>query len=105
MKGVLLLALLAFAGCGSPPDRPVAELYPKFCARCHGADGRGDPRQLPLYPKVDLTQGKWKGPADRMALYRQIADGYGPMPGFQHRMSQQEIERLVEYTLKLSQKP
>jgi mono/diheme cytochrome c family protein len=103
--GPLLLAgfglLAALAGCEPEADRTAAELYPKYCAKCHGGDGRGAPQQVKLYPKADLTTSELRGLAGRRAIYRRIAEGYGPMPGFEHKMSQPEIERLVELSVKL----
>ncbi|HXO22885.1 MAG TPA: cytochrome c [Thermoanaerobaculia bacterium] len=98
-----LLGLGLLAGCGEPDDRTAEELYPKYCARCHGKDGKGDPRNVNLYPNLDLTHSKLTGKGSRGILYRRIAQGYGPMPGFSHRLSTEEMERLVDYSLKLNQ--
>ena len=98
---MLSVALLA-AGCDGPGDRSAAELYTKYCARCHGADGRGVPRQLARYPKADLTRSQARGDAARGFYQRRIAEGYGPMPAFSRRLSPQEIERLVDYGLALA---
>jgi mono/diheme cytochrome c family protein len=93
---------LCFVACDGPGNRTTAELYPKYCARCHGEDGRGVPKQLARYPKADLTRSTARGGAAREFIYRRIAEGYGPMPAFARRLSRQEIERLVDYTLKLA---
>jgi mono/diheme cytochrome c family protein len=93
---VVLAALLA--ACG-PRDRSAAALYRDYCARCHGADGRGDPRSLGLYPKLDLTTSPLVQHRARAAIYNRIAEGYGPMPGFAHRLEPAEITALVDYTL------
>jgi mono/diheme cytochrome c family protein len=89
------------AACGPPQDRTAKELYPEYCARCHGADGKGDPRNVNLYPALNLTQSKLVGRDARFMIYRRIAQGYGPMPGFAHRLSPVEIGRLTDYTTKL----
>jgi mono/diheme cytochrome c family protein len=97
----LLVPLLAVGGCTPQRDRTAAELYPKACARCHGDDGKGAPQQVKLYPKADLTASELRGLAGRRAIYRRIAEGYGPMPGFEHKLTQAEIESLVEFSVKL----
>jgi mono/diheme cytochrome c family protein len=96
------LALPALLACGPHEDKTAAELYPKYCARCHGAAGKGDPRQVDLYPNLDLTRSKLTGNGAHFVIYRRIATGYGPMPGFVHRLSQVEIERLTDYTMSLN---
>jgi mono/diheme cytochrome c family protein len=40
---------------------------------------------------------------DRAALRRRIADGYGPMPAFKRRLSPAEIERMIDFTLRLQE--
>jgi cytochrome c5 len=99
MVAAAVLAVSA-AACG-PGDRTAEEIYPKVCARCHGADGKGAPQQVRLYPKADLTISELRGIPGRRAIYRRIAEGYGPMPGYAHKLSQAEIERLVDYCVKL----
>jgi mono/diheme cytochrome c family protein len=42
---------------------------------------------------------------DRAAIRKRIAEGTGPMPAFKRRLDPQEVERLVDYTIKLSHSP
>jgi len=99
-----LLALsTALAACGPPTgNRPPEELYPQYCAKCHGADGKGDPRQVNLYPNLNLTTSKLTGRGAHLAVYTRIAQGYGPMPGFSHRLSADEMNHLADYSMKLN---
>jgi mono/diheme cytochrome c family protein len=101
LAGLLGSGLLA--ACG-PPDssRSPEELYPKYCARCHGADGKGDPRQVGLDPNLNLTTSKLVGKGAHLAIYNRIAQGYGPMPAFGHRLSPEEMNHLADYCLKLN---
>jgi mono/diheme cytochrome c family protein len=100
---LLALALLG-AGCDRPGNRSAEELWAKYCARCHGADGRGVPRQLARYPNADLTRSRARGGEARAFFRRRIAEGYGPMPGFSQRLSPPELERLVDTSLRLAKK-
>jgi cytochrome c5 len=102
LAALVTLAVMAVgaAACESG-DRSAEELYPKVCARCHGADGKGAPQQVRLYPKANLTVSELRGIPGRRAIYRRIAEGYGPMPGYSHKLSQAEIESLVDYCVKL----
>jgi len=90
------------AACDGPGDRSAEALWPKYCVRCHGEDGRGVAKQLARYPNADLTRSRARGGGARAFFERRIAQGYGPMPGFSRRLSRQELERLVNLSLKLA---
>jgi mono/diheme cytochrome c family protein len=103
LGALALLPLLSLLwACGAKEDRTAEQLYPEYCARCHGADGKGDPRNVNLYPNLDLTRSRLIGKGAHLLIYRRIAQGYGPMPGFAHRLSAAEIGRLADYSMKLN---
>ncbi|HEX4961709.1 MAG TPA: cytochrome c [Thermoanaerobaculia bacterium] len=101
-----LLAALAglLAGCVRK-NLTTPELYDEYCTRCHGDHGQGDRRSLTLYPHANLLASPMALRGDRAAVRQRIAEGYGPMPAFKRRLEPQEIERLADYTLKLSRPP
>jgi mono/diheme cytochrome c family protein len=100
---LLGLALGAALACGPPSGhRPPEELYPKYCAKCHGADGTGNPRQVGLDPNLDLTHSKLVGRGAHLAIFNRISQGYGPMPAFAHRLSLDEMNHLADYSMKLN---
>lgn len=92
------------AGCARK-NLTTPELYEAYCTRCHGDRGEGDPRSLTLYPHANLLVSPMTLRGDRAAIRERIAEGYGPMPGFKRRLTPQEVERLVDYTLQLSRTP
>lgn len=99
--GVIALAL-AVAGCGAPNSgKSGAELYAEHCTRCHGADGRGDPRALGLSPNSDLTRSNLVRRRARGPIYLRITQGYGSMPGFAHKLERGDVDLLVDYVLEL----
>ena len=102
---LLLAALPLLAGCAKKPETPP-EIYAAYCARCHGpaGEGRGDARTLKLYPNLDLLASPMVRRGDRALVRDRIAKGDGPMPGFSRRLSPQEIESLVDFTLALPNK-
>lgn len=104
-RGALLLlaALPLFAGCAKKPETPP-ELYAAYCARCHGKEGEGDARSAKLHPNLDLVASPMARRGDRGLIRDRIAKGKGPMPGFARRLSPQEIESLVDFTLDLQRK-
>ncbi len=102
---LLLIPPAAILG-GCAGDAPGgAEIYSAQCARCHGADGKGDPRSVGLYPRLDLTTSRLvrAGSTARGAIYLRIADGYDAMPGFSAKLDTAAIETLIDYVLRLPQ--
>jgi len=94
----MLVPLLA--GCG-PEDRSAPAIYKKYCARCHGAEGQGPRRPNKLYPYLSLLASPMVRKGDRSAVRQQVVEGEGPMPSFRRRLTPEEVEQLVEFTLKL----
>lgn len=92
----LLLALLA---CGPHEPLTPPQAYGRYCARCHGDDGRGDPKTVRLNPKVDLVRSEMVHEGDLMRVRESIDQGRGAMPAFRRKLSAQEIEGLTAYTV------
>lgn len=86
----------------APGDRGPEALYARYCARCHGDDGRGDAEKNLLNPGLDLTASDWAADGARTEIHERIADGHGSMPGFAKRLSEDELEGLVELVLGMS---
>jgi mono/diheme cytochrome c family protein len=100
---LLLAAVSWLAGCARE-NLTAPELYETYCARCHGDRGQGEPKSLTLYPHADLLASPMVRRGDRAAIRRRIAEGYGPMPGFQRRLTPREVEGLVDFTLQLKER-
>lgn len=96
----LALLLGLFTACGPPTSgKSAGALWTEQCARCHGEDGRGDPRQLALAPTLDLTRSVMVKRRARGLIYQRIQQGYGAMPGFAHRLEQGDVELLIGFVL------
>ncbi len=97
-----LLALLA-AGCGAETSAaPVEALWSEHCAGCHAGDGSGVSARRGLEPRLDLRQSAMLGPQGSPGLvFQRIAYGYNTMPGFAHKLSRGDIERLAKFTAEL----
>jgi len=95
------LALPLLAGCAGAGDRSAPALYEHQCARCHGDRGQGPKKPVKLYPYLDLLASPMVRRGDRAAVRQRIRDGYGSMPAFSRRLSPEEVERVVDFTLQL----
>jgi mono/diheme cytochrome c family protein len=97
-----LAIALGVGGCGAPTSgKSAAELYGEHCTRCHGADGRGDPRALTLSPNSDLTRSVLIRKRARGPIFLRITQGYAAMPGFAHKLERGDVDLLVDYVLQL----
>mgnify|MGYP003542376728 CR=1 FL=1 len=72
------------------------------CMACHGPSGEGNPAQIGLDPKVDLTASAMVAGRARGLIYQRISYGYGAMPGFEHKLERGDVELLVDYVLRLA---
>jgi mono/diheme cytochrome c family protein len=109
----LAVALAAFvlgavAGCTSPGDDPglpvavdPALIYAQMCARCHGADGRGDPQIKQQLPVRDFSDPSFQARASNDEIARIIMTGKGQMPSFGGMLSQPKIQSLSGYVHRL----
>jgi cytochrome c oxidase cbb3-type subunit 3 len=112
-RGAAAVALLAGAlatllgGCDKIfPHRSQGEqLYVDNCADCHGIDGRGNTAREMGQAYADLTDDVWKFGGDDSSIANAIREGsFGLMPGFQQKLSDQQIQTLVAYLRILHQR-
>ncbi len=76
-------------------------LYVNNCARCHGADGKGDTELGRLYEARDLTSKKVQK-MSRKRMNRLIKNGVGSMPSFGKKLNDKDINALINYVYSLN---
>jgi mono/diheme cytochrome c family protein len=89
---------------------PGGDLFRNNCARCHGADGRGDTPLGNTYKAPDFTDPEWwqkhSNITTSASLISIVSRGKGGMPAFGKKLSRTEIRRLVGYVRRFkNQKP
>jgi mono/diheme cytochrome c family protein len=73
-------------------------LFAEKCARCHGADGRGETATGDMLGVPDFTdENWWKGDRTDARLITSVAGGRGEMPPFGRKLTRREIAALVAY--------
>ena len=75
--------------------RSAASLYPKYCASCHGKDGRSKTFKAKFNHARNLTDSDWQGAVSNERIFNSISNGRGKMPAFNKKLSEAEIETLV----------
>ena len=73
-------------------------LFNEKCARCHGADGRGETVVGEMLSVPDFTdEDWWKKEARDERFIESITEGKNEMPAFGKKLSRSEIKSLVAY--------
>lgn len=73
-------------------------LFNEKCARCHGADGRGETVVGRMLSVPDFTNEQWwKKEARDARFIESITEGKNEMPAFGKKLSRSEIRSLAAY--------
>lgn len=86
----------------------VEDLYRTNCARCHGADGRGDTPLGTMYKAPDLTSRDWWQENPKLTSTRSmvsiVTHGKAGMPAFGKKLKRSEIDLLAGYMRRFKEK-
>ena len=99
MRTLMVMAVLALGAAGVRAD-DVAALYKSKCAACHGADGKGD---TPAGKKLG-TKDFHSPDVAKMSdteLFDITKKGKDKMPGYDKKITDDEIKELVKYVRSL----
>jgi mono/diheme cytochrome c family protein len=106
-KTALFTAGLAFlAGAAIGTAAPAAENWENHCAKCHGADGKGQTKPGKKLQLKDYTDAKVQAEMKDDEMLKVIAEGVfdkagkEKMKAFKDELSADEIKDLVAFTRK-----
>ena len=88
----LLLFLAPLLASAKPPLLPGQVLFQKNCVRCHGADGRKGASGA-----HDLT----KSNLNAFGRTYLVTNGLGKMPAFGKKLTPEQVQQVVAYSLTL----
>jgi mono/diheme cytochrome c family protein len=77
----------------------TAKVYAEKCAMCHGEDGKGIQKGSP-----DFTNAEWQKKETDAEFTEVIKAGKKPMPGFEGKLSDDQIKSLVQYVRAFAKK-
>ena len=69
------------------------------CAMCHGPDGKGKMKGAP-----DFTDSTWQKKQTDVEMIATIKNGHKPMPPYEGKLSDEQINALVAYIRALAKK-
>lgn len=104
MKHIFAGALIA-AGAAIALAAPVAENWENHCAKCHGADGKGQTKAGRKLNVKDYTDAKVQAGMKDENMIKATADGVFEkgkerMKAYKEELSAAEIKELVAYIRK-----
>jgi mono/diheme cytochrome c family protein len=84
-----------------PKRFDAATLYKKNCASCHGKNGQAKTFRGKLLNAQNLTDSAWQAEVSDEHIFNVITNGHKKMPSFGKKLSEEEINSLVDYVRKL----
>jgi mono/diheme cytochrome c family protein len=99
----LLLALAVMAPRMRGDTAKGAEVYKAKCAACHGADGKGETTIGKTLKVKDLALPEIQNQHDS-ELKTLLENGKGKMPAYKGKLTNEQIESLVQYIRVLKKK-
>ena len=107
VASLILVCLSSFAlhvAAGLEPQRPVAQVYRRYCVSCHGSDGRAQTSKGKFNHARDLSDPTWQAEVSDERIFNSIMNGRnerGNMPSFANKLNEKEIDSLVDFVRRL----
>ena len=92
----LLIIVLGLAAQNVQKADPGRQVFEARCASCHGADGKGDTPAGKKMNVKDLASGDVQKQSDA-DLTAAIEKGKKPMPGYEGKLTKDQIDGLVKW--------
>jgi mono/diheme cytochrome c family protein len=84
--------------------KEAKKLFKLRCAKCHGTDGAGDSPYGKIVGATNLRDPKWQEKVDDDRLMNSIKHGRGQMPGFNKKLTDDQIDSLALFVRTLRSK-
>lgn len=99
----LMFALAVVAPVMRADAAKGGEVYKAKCAACHGADGKGETAAGKSLKLKDLSSSEIQKQHDS-ELKTLLETGKGKMPAYKGKLTNEQIENLVQYIRVLNKK-
>src|SRR5262245_51494829 len=103
MTRTRLLGTLVFgaiAGLGvtlyAQETKHPSETFEKYCAKCHGTDGKAQTNRGKQLKAQDFTDADFQEDQSDADLIKAVTEGKDDMPPFGKKLTKEEIENLVK---------
>ena len=100
LGAVVFGALTAFGVALFAQNTHPSEDYLKYCAKCHGEDGKAQTQRGKSLDAQDLTDAEFQSSESDAALIEAVTDGKDDMPPFGKKLTKEQIESLVKFDVR-----
>jgi cytochrome c6 len=97
----MTIAITVHGGAPAAGGGDARTVYNSKCASCHGRDGRATSARAKREHARDMTTGDWQDSVSDERIYNSISNGKGKMPAFKKKLSDAQIDELVNYVRRL----
>jgi len=73
-----------------------SELFKKYCAKCHGDDGKAQTMKGKNLKARNFTDAEWQADETDAELIQSVTEGKDEMPPFGKKLTPEQIESLVK---------
>jgi mono/diheme cytochrome c family protein len=77
-----------------------SEDYMKYCAKCHGPDGKAQTQRGKSLDAQDFTDTEFQTSESDAELIEAVTDGKDDMPPFGKKLTKEQIETLVKFDVR-----
>ena len=102
MKRTQLLGAIAFGAITAfgvtlyATEPHPSELFKKYCAKCHGDDGKSDTMRGRHFMARKFADAEWLAGVTDAELIKSVTNGKEDMPPFGKKLTPEQIESLVK---------
>ncbi len=96
LAAVVFGAIVCFGVALFAQNAHPSEDYMKYCAKCHGPDGKGQTQRGKSLDARDFTDPEFQSSESDQELIEAVTDGKDDMPPFGKKLTKEQIESLVK---------
>lgn len=89
-------SIVAFAVAVFGAETKPSETFDKYCAKCHGEDGKAKTMKGKMVKARNFTDAEWQAGETDEELIQSVTEGKDDMPPFGKKLTKEQIESLVK---------
>jgi mono/diheme cytochrome c family protein len=96
LGSLLFGAIVGLAVAVYAAETKPSETFDKYCAKCHGDDGKAKTFRGKMVKARNFTDAEWQSGVTDEQLIQSVTDGKDDMPPFGKKLTKEQIESLVK---------
>ena len=84
-------------------EADASHLFDEHCDSCHGKDGKAKTFKAKFNHARNLADAQWQSEVSDERIFNSISNGRGRMPAFTKKLSEEQVNALVNYVRKLKE--